>query len=205
MNKVYWCITSFCALVIVFSLGYYATFQYSNNEKSNQIQKQQLDAQHADENTVPADGKLKDRISADTILVEEQFNVSDATYAEKKMVIPESYVGLTREELVKQLSEQMKNISEEERASGLLSMTLTSFTKEKICVRKVYDDKTSYQYFITEKDGYLIVFLNDKTTVFETTDIVYSNLSDSQKREVNDGVYVTDEEELYSILESYSS
>ena len=84
-------------------------------------------------------------------------------------------------------------------------MNLVSFSKDSIHIRKVYDNKDNYQYYITVKDGYLVVYENDKETVVEVTDIVYDNLADSQKAEVDAGVYIGSDEELYGVLESYSS
>lgn len=69
----------------------------------------------------------------------------------------------------------------------------------------MYDNKNNYEYFIAEKDGYLVVYENDKETVVEVTDISYDNLEDSEKEEINAGVYVGSDDELYGILESYSS
>lgn len=205
MNKIYWCIITFCALIVIFSMGYYISYQSTLTEQNKQMQQNGTMTSKNDPDTIEADGRLKNRVTEQTVLVEEYYNVSDSTYSDKTVTLPKEYVGCTREQLVSLLSEQMKNISQKEKDTGLVSMTLYSFTAEKIVIRKVYDNKSNYEFYIGVKDGYLIVFKQDKTTVFEATDILYADLTDSQKQELDQGVYAANEEELYGMLESYSS
>lgn len=205
MNKIYWCIITFCALIVIFSIGYYISFQSTLTEQDKQIQHNGTMTSRNDADTIEADGKLKNRVTEQTVLVEEYYSVSDSTYSDKTVALPKEYVGCTRDQLISLLSEQMKNISQEEKDAGLISMTLYSFTMEKIVIRKVYDNKSSYEFYIGEKDGYLIVFKKDMKTVFEVTDILYADLTESQKQELKQGVYAENEEELYGMLESYSS
>ena len=192
MNKIYWYITSFFALIIVFTLAYYASFQNSLKQYNSdqELQNLQSVSTEKENEAIVADGKLQERVQASTELVEEYYDVAEATYSDNKIEMPEEYVGCTREEVVQKITEYMKDVSKEDREKGLVSMNLVSFSKDSIHIRKVYDNKDNYQYYITVKDGYLVVYENDKETVVEVTDIVYDNLADSQKAEVDAGVYI---------------
>ena len=55
------------------------------------------------------------------------------------------------------------------------------------------------------QNGYVTVFYKDKKTVFEYTNIEAKYLPQSEIDKLYDGIYVKDKEELYTILEGYSS
>lgn len=61
------------------------------------------------------------------------------------------------------------------------------------------------KYYMKESDGFVIVYKEDKQTVFETTGISLDTLPDSLQEEIKAGKYVKSEKELYSFLENYSS
>ncbi|MDO4307720.1 MAG: hypothetical protein Q4C77_12865 [Eubacteriales bacterium] len=60
-------------------------------------------------------------------------------------------------------------------------------------------------YYLIEQEGFLTVCLSDQKTVFETTSIRISSLPESLQKEIRDGKYLKDQQELYSFLENYSS
>ncbi len=60
-------------------------------------------------------------------------------------------------------------------------------------------------YYICELHGYVVVYLNDKTTIYEVTNIPVSDLPQEVQDELRNGKYVEKEEELYAFLENYSS
>ena len=66
-------------------------------------------------------------------------------------------------------------------------------------------NKVGNVFFITEYEGDVIVYEEDKKTIFEYTDISVENLPLSVKNQVIEGFFLTEEEEVYSFLETYSS
>ena len=60
-------------------------------------------------------------------------------------------------------------------------------------------------YYLMEVNGYIVVYLSDKKTPYEYTDILYENLPLSLRQEIRNGKYIEDTEELYGFLENYSS
>lgn len=60
-------------------------------------------------------------------------------------------------------------------------------------------------YYICVLHEYLVVYLSDKSTIFEVTNIMLSDLPEELQQEVTDGKYISTEEELYGFLENYSS
>lgn len=60
-------------------------------------------------------------------------------------------------------------------------------------------------YYLMEVNGYIVVYLSDKTTPYEYTDIQYDELPSTLREEIRNGKYIEDTEELYGFLENYSS
>lgn len=60
-------------------------------------------------------------------------------------------------------------------------------------------------YYLMEVNGYIVVYLSDKKTPYEYTDISYDELPDALREEIRNGKYVEGEAQLYGFLENYSS
>lgn len=60
-------------------------------------------------------------------------------------------------------------------------------------------------YYLMEVNGYIVVYLSDKKTPYEYTDILYDELPEKIRDEIRNGKYIKDTRELYSFLENYSS
>lgn len=62
-----------------------------------------------------------------------------------------------------------------------------------------------YKFIIVEESDYLTVYFADKVTVYEYTDIRYSDLPDDLRQKIRKGYGVEDEAALFGFLENYSS
>jgi hypothetical protein len=60
-------------------------------------------------------------------------------------------------------------------------------------------------YYLMEVNGYVVVYLSDKKTPYEYTDILYDDLPAELRDEIRNGKYVEDAKTLYGFLENYSS
>lgn len=60
-------------------------------------------------------------------------------------------------------------------------------------------------YYLKNVNGYVVVFLSDKKTAYEYTDILCEELPHSVQEELLNGKYIESQEELYGFLENYSS
>lgn len=63
----------------------------------------------------------------------------------------------------------------------------------------------AYRYLLVEEDGVLIVYEKDGKTVLLETNIKLHGLDEETQKQLHEGIWITDEEELYDFLESYSS
>lgn len=60
-------------------------------------------------------------------------------------------------------------------------------------------------YYLLNRKGYVTVYLSDKTTVYEETDILCDLLPEEVQEELQSGKYIQTTEEVYGFLENYSS
>ena len=60
-------------------------------------------------------------------------------------------------------------------------------------------------YYLKNVNGYVVVFLSDKKTAYEYTDILCEELPQTVQEELVNGKYVETQEDLYGFLENYSS
>ena len=60
-------------------------------------------------------------------------------------------------------------------------------------------------YYLKNVNGYVVVFLSDKKTAYEYTDILCEELPEAVREEIANGKYIENQEELYGFLENYSS
>ena len=61
------------------------------------------------------------------------------------------------------------------------------------------------QYFVCFDDGKIIVYEKDKKTIYEETSIDAAHLSEENLQSLQEGIWVQTVEELYGLLESFSS
>ena len=60
-------------------------------------------------------------------------------------------------------------------------------------------------YYLMDVNGYVVVYLSDKKTPYEYTDIKCDGLPAKIQEEIRNGKYMEDAKALYGFLENYSS
>ena len=171
-----------------------------------------------DENSVPSDGMRRQGADGKTAQAatgmqtltcdtEYEVTVYDETMQTEKSrmeTLPSSFIGKDRKQVEKLIEDYETSPSLKDQEEGFLSMSLESFSPEKIRVRKVIATSLYYACIVAE-DGYLTVYDGNRKQVILYTDIPVFSLPQTVQEEVMDGKYIETEEELYNLLESYSS
>ena len=171
-----------------------------------------------DENSVPSDGMRRQgadgktaqaATGAQTLTCDTEYEVTvyDETMQTEKSrmeTLPSSFIGKDRKQVEKLIEDYETSPSLKDQEEGFLSMSLESFSPEKIRVRKVIATSLYYACIVAE-DGYLTVYDGNRKQVILYTDIPVFSLPQTVQEEVMDGKYIQTEEELYNLLESYSS
>lgn len=167
--------------------------------------KKEVAAVTEEPDSVEADAK-NDKLDIQTIYQIQNYNrVTDKTLTDYEN-LPEELIGYTREDMDSYCKRYMQNLPANEYLDGLQSMGVVSFSAERLVVKKVYDvSKIKYRYYLIALEGEVVVYYGDKKTVYEYTGIETDKLSDKERKALKNGIDVKDEDELFGILENYSS
>ena len=60
-------------------------------------------------------------------------------------------------------------------------------------------------YYLSEQNGHVVVYLADKVTLYELTEIALAGLPEGLQEEIQVGKYIQTLAELYQFLQNYSS
>lgn len=164
------------------------------------------DEQENEPDTLEAGAIASNTVLPTVSYIEETYNMVTGQLDSVSRTAPGFLIGMTKEELSKYVADYMENISLTEYEAGLLSYEIVSFSENKVVLRKTYDaSKVPYKYYVNITDGMVTVFYSDMKSVFEYTHIPAVDLSEEDRLSLIEGIYVKDREELYSILEGFSS
>lgn len=148
----------------------------------------------------------EDTLQVDTVYQIQSYDVNTDNTVTDYETLPQELVGLNREETDVYCSQYMDKLPVEEFLNGLQSIGVVSFSKERLVVKKIYDStKVEFRYYLIAVDDEVVVYYGDKKTVYEYTGIETRGLPEEEKQALKQGIEVQDEEELYGILENYSS
>ena len=87
---------------------------------------------------------------------------------------------------------------------GEKEQTENSISQEKT-VSTQGDAQKDELYYLKDLNGYVVIYMNDRTTVYEYTNILISDLPDTYQNEIKNGMIIEGTEKLYGFLENYSS
>ena len=213
MKKACIIITSIFAVIILFSGSYYLSYKAALEQFNKEATKKDSQLlKTVEENKLDnKDDSMKvdyvvDGIKPTTKYILETYNVKEKSFSREIKDIPNYLIGLNRKEIINYLSGYMGELSLEESKKGLVSYELVSFSTDEMILRKTYNsDNIKYKYYMMVLEGYVTVYYSDKKTVFEYTDIELKNLPEEDQNKLVEGYFVEDQEELYSILEGYTS
>lgn len=150
--------------------------------------------------------KENDELQVDAVYQVQNYDAVKDTTATDYETLPEELVGFKREDVEEYCKDYMDAVPVEEFLAGLQSMGVVSYAPDRLVVKKIYDSsKVKYRYYLIAVEGEVVVYYGDKKTVYEYTGIETKKLSKEEKQALKNGVEIKDEEELYSVLENYSS
>ncbi len=120
--------------------------------------------------------------------------------------MPDKYIGMNRQQFVKEMELYQQSPSLTDQELGFVSVEVAAFSKERVVVRKSYIFKeVSTSFYLVNEKNFVVVYCDDLKTVYMNTNITLDSLPDALKQEIIQNKYVATEEELYNFLESYSS
>jgi len=223
LKKVYIYLLSFLGLSVLFSACYYLSYRralYEFNKRAIE-RKNDYEIIEAKQNPTP-EPVVEDDIHED-VTEEVAAQVAETVLPSTKYILeiydkatnklesqelnpPAALVGLTREEVIGYLDEYMQDMTLSEYNKGLVAYELQSFSQDEIVIRKTYDaSAVPFRFYVVVKNGYVVVYNSDLKSVYNYTGIEAASLPEKDRVELSQGIYVNTLEELYSLLESYTS
>ena len=227
LKKAYIFLLSFLTLSVFFSGCYYLSYQHALRQFNKMAieRSDEFAALHESvptpiltiDNNVEADdsnteeivyvGVLPDPVILPiTNYVLEIYDRKEGKLSQTEQNPPGDIVGLTREEVEKYLDNYMRDLTLSEYNKGLLSYELLSFSDKLVKFRKSYDsDMVPYRFYVVVKNGYVVVYNSDLKSVYDYTHIEAKNLPEEDRIALSYGIYIDNIDELYALLESYTS
>lgn len=148
----------------------------------------------------------EEKLNVQTVYQIENYDAQKGQTTTEYETVPEEFIGFNREEADAYFKKYMQNLPVEEFLNGLQSVGITAFSSERMVVHKIYDSsKIKYRYYLIAIEGEVVVYYGDKKTVYEYTGIETKELSQEEQKALKKGVEIKDEDELFGILENYSS
>lgn len=201
---------------IMFSAGSYAALRaeqffypnkYDREEKTMMPEEQKITETEAEvEQVIEAAVEKVPVITADTVYLIEEVNLSDGTIQEKEEPIPVKYIGLDRQAFIEELEAYDRNPALSDLKLGFQNIELSSFSRDRVVICKYYRPEPEVKgFYLMVADHFVIVYEEDKKTIHMNTDILLEGLSEELQTEIIGGKYIENEQELYNFLESYSS
>ena len=149
---------------------------------------------------------ISETLCVETEYVLEECDIDGDTTVETIWKLPDKYVGMNREHFIEamELYEAFPPLSEMER--GFVSLEVLSFSRKRVVVQMNYRYvQPSNGFFLAVYNNKIIVYLEDKETIFIETDIVLEQLPENIQQDIINMMWLDSEEDLYNFLETYSS
>lgn len=163
--------------------------------------------QNAVKNRVnPVDTVKEIRTNTSMKYIVEVYEGVTGVITREESTIPAEIAGKTREELEQYFADYNEAHEGETNKEIPQQKELLSFSKDQIVVRENYlVDEEERSFFLKAEEGQVVVYHEDQKTPYEYTGIPVVSLPEEEKKKLEQGFFVKDEEELYSMLENLSS
>lgn len=166
-----------------------------------------MEHQSAVKNRVnPVDTVKEIRTNTSMKYIVEVYEGVTGVITREESTIPAEIAGKTREELEQYFAAYNEAHEGETNKEIPQQKELISFSKDQIVVRENYlVDEEERSFFLKAEEGQVVVYHEDQKTPYEYTGIPVDSLPEEEKKKLEQGFFVKDEEELYSMLENLSS
>jgi len=223
MKKILYSSLVFAGISVLFGICYYFSFRNAllhynreaveqNTKILNEILESSSESErllqqmlNTDEPVYPV-SVTQDTLRENASYFLETYYLQSQTEEREELALPGFMVGIDRKELEAYLKGYMEDLPVNEYLKGLVSYEIISFSETMLTVRKTYDEtKVTNQFYVCRKGDFIVVYYSDLKTVYEYTEIPVNSLPEEIQRSVERGFYVKNAQELYSILEGYTS
>lgn len=197
-------------MVLVYYLGYTIGKKYNNtNAVTREWVYENNPAVYSTEEGKEAANTSELIVSNSMSYILESYNINDKTIETATQNVPSEFLGMNRRELIDYLKANKKKFAD--KGQQVQNIMLVSMEKDKLVIRKsisIIEETTEeekYKYYVTLQENKIIVYREDKTTIFLETSINVETLDTDSMDKLKQGIPVKNISELYRILESFTT
>lgn len=197
-------------MVLVYYLGYTIGKKYNNtNAVTREWVYENNPAVYSTEEGKEAANTSELIVSNSMSYILESYNINDKTIETATKNVPSEFLGMNRQELIDYLKANKKKFAD--KGQQVQNIMLVSMEKDKLVIRKsisIIEETTEeekYKYYVTLQENKIIVYREDKTTIFLETSINVETLDTDSMDKLKQGIPVKNISELYRILESFTT
>lgn len=197
-------------MVLVYYLGYTIGKKYNNtNAVTREWVYENNPAVYSTEEGKEAANTSELIVSNSMSYILESYNINDKTIETATQNVPSEFLGMNRQELIDYLKSNKKKFAD--KGQQVQNIMLVSMEKDKLVIRKsisIIEETTEeekYKYYVTLQENKIIVYREDKTTIFLETSINVETLDTDSMDKLKQGIPVKNISELYRILESFTT
>lgn len=197
-------------MVLVYYLGYTIGKKYNNtNAVTREWVYENNPAVYSTEEGKEAANTSELIVSNSMSYILESYNINDKTIETANQNVPSEFLGMNRQELIDYLKVNKKKFAD--KGQQVQNIMLVSMEKDKLVIRKsisIIEETTEeekYKYYVTLQENKIIVYREDKTTIFLETSINVETLDTDSMDKLKQGIPVKNISELYRILESFTT
>lgn len=189
---------------------YFAGYRYADKMEESEI-KAPLETEKLPEGST--DEEILDK-KAELIIESRNLETDDLETDSEKL--PVDLIGLSKSEVIDYITSHSVQFQESDETIKNISMI--SFSRDTLVIRKDVvesveisetvrknESEVLYNYYLVLENECIVVYKQDKTTVFLETGITVEDLDDDEKELLKQGIGVKNISELYRYLEGYTS
>lgn len=205
---------SLLCLVIAYQVSWIHSVRknVSKQQQEQENREELLQSEFSDDysesgNNIAADTfAVHDHVEQSAQIILESYD-EDGNLINREVTVPNAKLaGLTRLEVMMYANDYKKNAPKAELQQGLQRMVVKSFSPESVTLVKYYGAPIDEPgYWIAVRDNIIIVYTEDKSEIYEFTNIELWQLPLTVQSDLVDGIYVENERELFDFLQTYSS
>lgn len=191
---------------LLLAAGVYGHIKYQDWFYPGQQQNAKVLTDSADGEETLAASATSGRITCDTLLVTQKYDSKTQEMTETVAKAAEKYIGMNREEFLRCIADESAALSLQERKDGLASVEVISFSEERIVLKKYYQElQNKEKYYLAFADNKVIVYEEDRSTVYMRTTIDARELPQELRDEILRGKEISGKADLENFLVSYES
>ncbi len=148
----------------------------------------------------------EETLCVDTKYLLQEVDLRSGRTEETVSKLPIQYVGMNREQFLEAMNTYQVSPPLQEMERGFQQLEVSAFSREQVTVKMYYEYiQPTPCFYVAAYDNRVVVYLEDKKTIYIDTGIPLDSLPEELKMMVINMYKIEDESILFGFLENYTS